>query len=186
MARIRFNKVAQLPAQLQADSFYFVENGTYAESYVTNSAGVARAIGNTAMISALIASQVSAQLADFSSLQIVADIAARDALPKRANFLVLVVNATADATVKSGAAMYAYNKAAGAFSKVSEYESMDVILQWASIVGGPSSSPAQIDAAVAQSHTHANKATLDKVGEDADGLLFGGSSVDPRWATLNW
>ncbi|MFG9650985.1 hypothetical protein ACEP3U_22040 [Pseudomonas aeruginosa] len=39
MAQIQFFKVATLPGTLQPDSFYFVENGNYSESYLTNSAG---------------------------------------------------------------------------------------------------------------------------------------------------
>lgn len=54
MAQIRFFKVATLPGTLEPDSFYFVENGSYSESYLTNSAGVARSIGNSTMINALI------------------------------------------------------------------------------------------------------------------------------------
>ena len=169
MARLKFNKVTQLPAQLAPDAFYFVENGTVAESYVTNSQGVARAIGNSAMISAAVSAQVQQSLADYSSLRIAPTIAARNGMSKTTNYLVLVVDATGDATVKSGSALYAMDKSSGTFTKVAEYESMDVVLRWSSIVDGPSSTPAQIDAAVGMAHSHANKTVLDKLGADADG-----------------
>ena len=50
---VKFFKVITLPTQLQANSFYYVENGAYAESYLTDDAGVAKKIGNTEMIQAV-------------------------------------------------------------------------------------------------------------------------------------
>jgi hypothetical protein len=53
LSTVRFFKVTALPAELQANSFYYVENGAYAESYLTDDAGVAKKIGNTEMIQAI-------------------------------------------------------------------------------------------------------------------------------------
>lgn len=50
MALVKFYKVASLPGTLEANAFYFVENNTYAEAYVTNASGVAKKIGNSDMI----------------------------------------------------------------------------------------------------------------------------------------
>lgn len=50
---VNFYKVTQLPTQLSPNSFYYVENGEYAESYLTDDTGVAKKLGNTAMIEAL-------------------------------------------------------------------------------------------------------------------------------------
>lgn len=47
---VKFFKVASLPVSPVADALYFVENGQYAEAYVTDSAGVAKKLGNTSMI----------------------------------------------------------------------------------------------------------------------------------------
>ena len=47
---VKFFKVTSLPGSLVADALYFVENGQYAEAYVTDSAGVAKKLGNTSMI----------------------------------------------------------------------------------------------------------------------------------------
>ncbi|HCK4406161.1 TPA: hypothetical protein N0G54_006535, partial [Pseudomonas aeruginosa] len=80
MAQIRFFKVATLPGTLEPDSFYFVENGSYSESYLTNSAGVARSIGNSAMINALINEALASLPGTGAPILFVADIAARDAL----------------------------------------------------------------------------------------------------------
>lgn len=53
MASIRFFKVTQLPQTLEANSFYYVLNGNYAESYLTDNAGNLKKLGNTAMIEAI-------------------------------------------------------------------------------------------------------------------------------------
>lgn len=186
MANVQFFKVSTLPGSLQPNAFYYVENGAYAESYVTNQAGVAKALGNSAMINALINDALSSLPSSGAPVLFVADIAARDALDPEQAVFVLVQDATGDPTVTAGAALYAWNPATSAWLKVAEYESMDVQLTWAAIQGKPSSSPAQIDTAVSQSHAHANKATLDLIGAGADGLTYNGSPVGSSWATNNW
>ena len=181
---LKFNKVTVLPGSLEPDTFYFVVNGDYAESYLTNAAGVAKAIGNSAMINALIDAKLNA----FSVLRQVTTIAARDAdkAGLNTNAMYLVTDATGDATVASGAALYFYNKGANTFTKVAEYESLDVVLQWSSIQGKPNSTPSAIDTAVGQAHTHANRGTLDKLGEASGKLTFNGSVVTSDWTTTNW
>lgn len=110
MAQIRFFKVATLPGTLEPDSFYFVESGSYSESYLTNSAGVARSIGNSAMINALINEALASLPGTGAPILFVADIAARDALEPESAIFVLVQDASADPTVESGAALYAWNR----------------------------------------------------------------------------
>lgn len=196
MAQINFHKVATLPGVLQPNSLYFVENGTIAETYITNSVGVARSVGNSEMITSIVTASVGSivddavdgAIASLNAVEIVADIDARDALAASLsrNALIIVEDATADPTVDAGSAMYAYNHVTDTFSKLTEYESLDVVISWANISGRPASTPAQIDDAVEASHNHSNKSTLDKLGEDAEGLTFEGQGVNSRWATLNW
>lgn len=191
MANINFYKVTSLPGTLAADSMYFVSNGTVAESYLTDSAGVAKSLGNTSMISSIVSSQMASTLAAYNAMEIVADIAARNALAAslNRNILVLVSNATGDATVASGAALYAFNNAGDTWTKVTEYESLDVTLTWASIQNKPTSTVSQIDTAVSQSHAHSNKTFLDKIGESGGALTYDGSAVGggaTSWTTLNW
>lgn len=50
MADVKFYKVTSLPPVLEANSFYYVENGNYAEAYLTDNVGVAKKVGNTQMI----------------------------------------------------------------------------------------------------------------------------------------
>ena len=179
-------KETTLPATLTAHSIYLIappSHPDYLEIYVTNAAGDAtRHIPTVADIQDMI----DASLAMQGSTRVVADIAARDALtglPEGAT--VLVTDATDDASVASGAATYVWGGAA--WVKISEAESLDVALEWASIIGKPASTPAQIDAAVSNSHTHANKTQLDKIGEDARGnLTYSGSLPATGWSSTGW
>lgn len=186
MANVSFFKVSTLPGSLQPNAFYYVDNGDYAESYLTNQAGEAKALGNSAMINALIATALASLPSSGAPVLFVANIAARDALAPDDAVFVLVQDATGDPTVSVGAALYAWNPATSTWLKVAEYESMDVQLTWAAIQGKPTSTPAQIDSAVNQSHSHPNKTTLDKLGADADGLLYDGQGIRSRWDSLNW
>lgn len=184
MAVLNFYKVTSLPSTLVADSLYFVENNGYAESYLTNNAGLPRSIGNTEMINALIAEALDQY--EVGGVVIVADITERDALSSSVNTLVLVIDATGDPTVGVGAALYAYNASTQEYIKVAEYESMDVIVQWTSIQGRPTSTPSEIDQAVADSHTHANLTTLNKVSEESGIPKWEGGQWPHEWNTANW
>jgi hypothetical protein len=53
--------------------------------------------------------------------------------------------------------------------KVAEAESLDVVVSWDNIEGKPNSTPAEIDQAVADDHTHANKAALDDLADATTG-----------------
>lgn len=183
MEALKFFKVTSLPGTLVANAMYFVVNGSYSESYITTSAGSARSLGNSAMINALIDSKLAAQ----NTLEIAADITARNLLNTRDyNFLCLVIDATGDVTVASGSALYAFQNSDNTFIKVAEYESMDVVVAWANITGKPTSSPASIDDAVTVKHSHTNKTQLDLISEDVGwNMTYNGNPVQ-RFETTNW
>lgn len=158
MTAVQFHKVTTLPGTPEANSFYFVENGGYSESYLTDDAGVAKAIGNSVMINTLADARIVVALSTLNRVEIVADIAARDALNTRDyNFMVLVLDATADATVDSGAALYVFQNSDNSFTKIAEYEGLDVTVTWDSISGKPSSTPADIDDAVTKRQQGADR-----------------------------
>lgn len=186
--KVKFYAVSTLPPVLEANSFYFVQNDNFAEGYLTNNSGVAKSIGNSAMINAL----VSQALLDFEEtanrMTIVADIAARDAevLGKTKNLLILVLDASADTTVNSGSALYAFDAATKLCHKVSEYESMDVVVSWADIKNRPTSTVTQIDDTVSKAHTHTNKAVLDSIGDVGGNLTYKGESVTSLWNSKDW
>lgn len=83
-----------------------------------------------------------------------------------------------DATVLKGGATYIWMPELR-WRKLSEEESMDVVLSWDRLEGKPASAAAEIDLAVAQRHAHANKAELDRLSDDGAGnLLYGGRRID--------
>lgn len=74
--------------------------------------------------------------AQFKEVQVVATIAARDAIENPfTGMSAFVEDASGDTTVNSGGAYYIYNGAA--WVKTAEAESMDVVLQWTAIQGKP-------------------------------------------------
>jgi hypothetical protein len=180
-------KVTALPGTLVANSIYYVTvsgKPDLVEIYVVNSAGTAaRHVLNEADVAVMISSAMNGG----NQLTIVNDIAARNALlPLTVAKWVYVVNATGDATVAAGGATYLYNPTTLAWVKAGESESMDLVLSWANLTGKPTSSVAAIDAAVAASHTHANKATLDLVTASGGNLLYNGALPVSRWESAAW
>jgi hypothetical protein len=53
MAAVKFYKVTTTPSVWAADSIYFIQNGAYAEIYITTSLGEPKKVGNTPMIQEL-------------------------------------------------------------------------------------------------------------------------------------
>jgi hypothetical protein len=184
MAFAQFQLLNTLPGSLDPHTFYYVLNGANAESYLTDANSVAKAIGNTARTNALI----TAALASLNTIQKVANIAARNALESslNTNAMVLVADATGDNTVAAGAATYFWDDALSSWSKISEYESLDVITTWASLSGKPTSAVADIDDAVTKRHAHANKTIIDKWGESGGEPTYNGQFLDTRLKTADW
>jgi hypothetical protein len=186
MAKISIERVIQLPQQLAPSTMYVVKgaDSDIAELYFTSTNGQEiRHLVNKADINAMIASQISS----FNNLLLTPNIASRNALELTKNTLVLVQDATGDPTVNSGAALYFFDAATSTFTKVSEYESLDVTLNWASIADRPESSVEDIDDAVAKAHSHSNSAVLDLLGQDEEGkLTFNGLPVGPTVVVAEW
>lgn len=179
-AFLDIRRVLTLPAvEDRTPSTMYVVRGDeadLAEVYFTgNDASEIRSILDKSAVQSMINSSVT----DFTNILVTADITSRAALASTLtrNVMVLVLDASGDATVDAGSAMYMYEHANTTFHKVSEFESLDVTLTWDSIEGRPTSTPAQIDAAVAATHTHANKALLDGFGTDVAGRLTLGGVV---------
>ena len=71
-----------------------------------------------------------------TTARVVADIAARDAIVSPSGF-VWVANAIADTTVSYGGALYLWNSTTSAWVKISETESMDLVITWDAIQNKP-------------------------------------------------
>ena len=188
---LRIYKETSVPGSLVANAMYLVAPAgrpNDLEIFVTDSAGVATrgTLGRVA-VQQMIDDAFGSGGGGGAPNIVVADIPARDALTDlTVGQLILVIDASDDETVTSGAATYVY-RSGPTFTKISEAESMDVVLNWTAIVGRPTSSAAQIDAAVGASHSHTNKTQIDKITEDANGnLLYDGNLPYSRWASTNW
>lgn len=191
MASFEFkaHRVTALPSTLEAYSVYFVANASkpeYVEIYVSSSDGsTAKRVINENDVKVLISEEVTG----LNEIYVYDTIADRDAAGISTTQFAYVVNASDDNSVESGGATYIYNKTTDAWVKTSESESMDLVFNWENIIGKPSSTPAAIDDAVANSHTHTNKTNLDKIGEDAEGYLtYNGETIagSTQWITTNW
>ena len=190
MALLTIFKERALPAQLEANAMYLIAppgKPHYIEMYVSGMSGsTIKRIPTTEDIQLMINASTGA-IPPGAKLEVVADIAARDALLPVDNMMVMVVDATADPTVDTGAATYVYQATNLNWHKISENESMDLVLDWANIQNKPMSSVLDIDDAVNKRHSHANLAQLNKIGEDVEGnLLYNGLHPKAGLQSENW
>lgn len=183
MATFRIERVTAIPGTLAANTIYMVSVGVdKVELYVTGNTATARRILNQDDIQDLI----DAAVAGLGSVTVVQNINERNALVLTQNTQVLVIDATGDPTVASGSATYIYRASNSTFVKISEAESLDVALSWANLTGKPTSSPAQIDAAVTASHSHTNKTQLDLIGQSASGDITYNGREYVRSGASDW
>lgn len=177
MKTLNFRKISALPSTLEASTGYLVKDAADVNLFdfvLSDSTGTSvRHTLNKADVTAMI----NAALAGLSGSVVVADIAARDALAPTTVTMAMVLDATGDSTVASGAATYVFDPATTSWTKISEAESMDVILQWANIQNKPTSAVADIDDAVAKRHAHNNFALLEQLAMDVDSRLTVNSVV---------
>ena len=150
MSALTIKKVVGAPIAPFTPSTIYYSAGTGAGDltvYLSNKEGTS--VRRTVMPSDITAAVQSA-VGAYNSATVVQTIADRDALAAgfTANAQVLVLDAKDDVTVGAGAATYIYEHTTTTWYKISEAESMDLILNWGLIVGGPTSAPAALDAAV--------------------------------------
>lgn len=193
---LRVEKVTTLPASpWPASTLYLLNNaslGAYMEMHLSSSDGTTlKRLPNLVDIN----SMISSTLSSFSTILVVDDIAARNALVTNSpgnGFdttsvrQVMVIDATADVSVSLGTATYIWNPATTSWTKISETESIDLILNWNNIVGRPTSTVAQIDAAVAATHTHANKTVLDALTDVSGKLNYNGQPIRAYLDQEDW
>jgi hypothetical protein len=187
MAVLDIQKLTADPGTYAANTLYFIAPaGSPTELQIilsSNDGSTARHVITKAEIQALITSAIQSA----NAIKYAATISDRNALALTANAMVYVADATGDTTVKSGGALYFYDSSKQAYTKVAEYESMDVVITWDSVQNKPTSSPSAIDSAVANSHTHANKTQLDKIDQDADGnLTYNGNNIKAALTVVQW
>jgi hypothetical protein len=170
--QLKIFRVNALPAEQDrvVNSMYLVKGATATEAemyLVGKTTGEVRHLPTGSDID----QKISTSISNFSNMTVVADITARDAQAPTRTMMTMVIDATGDSTVNSGSAIYVYDTGTSTWYKTSEVESMDMVLNWSQIVGGPNVTAAQVEAAVSATHTHANLTDLDKVATDGDGYL---------------
>lgn len=164
-------RVNKLPDNLTPSTMYVVKStiGNVVEIYFTDANGTAVFHSITyEEVSRLINSAIDS----FTDLLILPDILSRNKLNPVRNELVLVLDATGDPSVNNGAALYVYDYNTNTWYKVSEFESLDITLDWGNIAGRPVSLPANIDNSVSLAHTHSNRSVLDLLSADDTGNLL--------------
>ena len=174
---LTIQRVNALPGTLAAETIYLVKTGTELTLTVTGATGavvattVSKTDVNTAISTAIGALDMS------NSVEFAATIAARNAMTLTKSAFVYVADATGDATVAAGAAMYLYDLTNTTWHKVTEYESLDLVLSWDNIDGKPESSAGAIDSAVAKRHDHDNIAVLGLLTATGGKLQYNGADV---------
>ena len=161
---MKFEKVTTTPtAPYTEGAVYLVAAGKehFEMLAVTKDKQKVRRTINTADVD----ERINKAISELGVLEIVANIAARDALSLSANAMVLVLDASADSTVKAGGATYAYSHSDTSWTKISEAESLDLALSWANLTGKPTST------AVGNAHGHANLSELKKIGQAPNGTM---------------
>jgi hypothetical protein len=194
MAKMSFQQVIQLPSTLTPNTAYFIKSATSGlmEIHVSNSDGTGTLhVINRDEINTMISNAVTGSTA----IKAVNNIDERNATTLPTSGFVMVKDATGDSTVHSGAALYFYDTTltltdkqtnADRFSKIAEYESLDLQLTWEALQNKPASSVADIDDAVAKRHSHANLAQLNLITERADGeFLYNGQLTVARAVELS-
>jgi len=158
---LTFTREENVPADPTINTVYITKGDVADEAEITiigDDPTVRRSLINRSDVQQMI--NMSTQ--GFSTTIIRENITARDADNHTVNQMVLVLDATADPDVDSGAATYVYDTALGGYHRIAEFESMDTVITWDSITDGPNATPAQIDAAMSK---------LAKITFDADNFL---------------
>lgn len=235
MAKIKFFRETALPGTPQADSFYLISRTiagvVAAELYVTDSAGNAKQVATENLANEIINSLKGANsgLASLDAggkipvgqipagigldFEIADTIAARNALSPTTNILCLVLDASADATVTSGNALYAYELSSTTWHKLSEFESLDLsglmtgfnikanggtsqaiangdaidfVAGSANITITRSGKTLTFDVSGGAAHSHSNLTVLNNFGEDGDSdATYNGNPI-MKWSTTTW
>ena len=190
MSLLTIFKEKALPTQLVPNAMYLIAPPTkphYVEIYISDVSGsTIKRIPTTEDIQAMINASTGS-ITPGNKMEVVANIAARDALEPTDDMMVMVIDASDDPTVVTGAATYIYQIATLNWHKISETESMDLVLDWNNIQNRPMSGVLEIDDAVNKRHSHANLVQLDKISDDGNGnLMYDGAYPKAGLQSENW
>jgi hypothetical protein len=140
MANFQIVRKNELPAvgSREASTMYIIKaaTGSLVDIYFTgDDPAVIQHVITRAEIQTMI--DASGGGGGLNNIILVQDIAERDALAPEQNMMALVLDATGDPSVQTGSALYFYDLATTTWYKVSEFESLDVQLEWSKIQNVP-------------------------------------------------
>lgn len=186
MATFKIYRETALPGTLQPYAVYLIAPAAkpdYIEIYATDATG---AVARRSLTDTDVQTMIDASATAAGQIQVLADIAARDALSPTSSWYVYVKDASGDATVASGGATYLWDTTGTTWVKISESESLDVALTWTALQNKPTSAVADIDDAVAKRHAHANMTELSNIGEAGGEMTYKGTQVKTEWSSTGW
>ena len=197
--QLKINKVTALPATPDPDSIYFVEAGQYVEAYVTSQTAVPKLIYSSsadvkAVSGAVVGQDIVITMSDTSTFNIDATALLADIRLQSGSYnnateeLELIisdgVNPPSTITIPVGdLLLVSTDNIDGDGSSGNPLKVNPSTDANNAIVLGTDGKPFVDNSTF---HTHANKAILDQIGEDANGCLtYNGQGV-MRWETTNW
>ena len=170
---------------------------------VDNTLYIERAAGTTEAVLTFVGTSPTSVAKVYSSTQAHADIATAIAEAKsvfifdtyaaltaavkpKVSSIGYVKSAGGDPAAKTPSALYVFDIATATWSLLPTGGAADSI-DWDKIIGRPTSTVAAIDAAVAASHSHGNKAVLDALAVDGQNrLTYSGVPVSPVTVKTDW
>ena len=179
MSKFKIVRVTALPSTITPSTMYILKTPTsaIAEVYFSNNDGSVLVPGITEQF--ITDSFASLLASGMGQIEIVENINERNRANKNGNCLIMVIDATGDEFGSIGTVLYLYRAINSSYFRVSSFDGTNDAINggtggtiwWDTIQGRPTSTPEQIDQAVADSHTHSNKSVLDRIGVTADGVL---------------
>lgn len=183
---LTISRVNELPASPAANAIYIVKSEVAgkAELYFTgNNPSTVMSMITHSEVEGMISDMVEKAVSDAKSVFIYKDFPSM----RRESFdhvvLAYVEDATADPINPAPNAAYIFDPTNNTWIPLPAGKKD---ISWTDIKNGPTSSATSIDLAVAATHSHSNKVTLDKIGESNDGLTFEGKPVQNITVTSNW
>ena len=179
---MQISKVSALPAvaSRKANTMYLVGDVAHPDSLEIHMTSSDAAATLHVPTKSEITAMIGGQIASFNNVRVVATYADMAALvAENRSMVVMVLDATGDATVTTGGAAYVLQATgtveapAASYYKIYEFEALteNFVLNWSAIVDRPAFGPAAIDDAVAKAHRHDNMSLLDGLGTDEFGDL---------------
>lgn len=179
------SRVTTLPSPLVPNTMYIIRE-------TPNLAKLAF-VGDTPSVLATTYSRVDAQnditeaIAEAKSVYVFGTYSAMLVVRPEVAAIAYVKNASGDPTATTPSAAYAWDPLDTTWHLLpGAAGGAPVDVQWDRIIGRPTATPVQIDLAVTQSHTHANKVVLDQLSEANNRLQFRGVPVSEVQFMADW